>query len=113
MPALVVACLGVSVEMASMSGGEEVTVMSYNIRTASSWATRDGGDARFGRTWARRKASVAKTVEIGKAWVVGTQEGLGWQVEEMLPFLPIGVRFSQWELAYSPKLHGTLVGLSS
>lgn len=60
-----------------------VTVMSFNIRTASQWASRDGGDAQKGRTWDRRLPSVAKAVEIGAAHVVGTQEGLGWQVDEL------------------------------
>ena len=60
-----------------------INVMSYNVRTASRWASTDGGDERAGRSWPLRKASVAKAIEIGRADVVGTQEGLAWQVDEL------------------------------
>ncbi|KAH8046496.1 hypothetical protein JL720_16357 [Aureococcus anophagefferens] len=69
--------------LALRASAESITVMSYNIRTASRWATVDGGDARAGRTWAQRRRSVARTVEISGAAVVGTQEGLGWQCDEL------------------------------
>ena len=66
---------------------DSVTIMSYNIRTASRWATVDGGDGKSGRSWAARKRSVAKTVEISGAAVAGTQEGLAWQVDELVSLL--------------------------
>lgn len=69
------------------SSHESVTVMSFNIRTASRWAATDGGDRRAGRTWDRRSHSVARAIEIGAAAVVGTQEGLGWQVDELVALL--------------------------
>ena len=74
-------------QLALRASAESITVMSYNIRTASRWATVDGGDARAGRTWALRRRSVARTVEISGAAVVGTQEGLGWQCDELVASL--------------------------
>ena len=55
---------------------DSVTIMSYNIRTASRWATVDGGDGKSGRSWAARKRSVAKTVEISGAAVAGVMAGV-------------------------------------
>jgi len=53
--------------------GDGVTVATYNIRTASRWALRDGGDDYHGRTWPARRRAVAKTIVISGAAVVGTQ----------------------------------------
>jgi hypothetical protein len=53
--------------------GDEITVATYNIRTASQWAVRDGGDGYNGRTWKARRSAVAKTIQISGAAVVGTQ----------------------------------------
>eukprot|EP00633_Aureoumbra_lagunensis_P006920 CAMPEP_0197320704 /NCGR_PEP_ID=MMETSP0891-20130614/61211_1 /TAXON_ID=44058 ORGANISM="Aureoumbra lagunensis, Strain CCMP1510" /NCGR_SAMPLE_ID=MMETSP0891 /ASSEMBLY_ACC=CAM_ASM_000534 /LENGTH=350 /DNA_ID=CAMNT_0042812219 /DNA_START=117 /DNA_END=1169 /DNA_ORIENTATION=- len=61
--------------------------MSFNIRTASRWAESDGGDLRFGRSWRDRKSRVAKSIEISKAEIVGTQEGLAWQLDELVTIL--------------------------
>ena len=54
-------------------GGDEVTVATYNVRTASQWAVRDGGDEYHGRMRPARRSAVAKTIRISGAAVVGTQ----------------------------------------
>ena len=74
-------CLAVAVM------AEEVTIATYNIRTASKWAVTDGGDERNGRLWAQRRAKVAKSIEIAKATIVGTQEGLDWQLDDLISLL--------------------------
>jgi len=66
---------------------DEVVVATYNIRTASHWALHDGGDKYNGRTWPDRRRGVAKSIRITGAAVVGTQEGLGWQLDELLGLL--------------------------
>ncbi|KAJ8604776.1 hypothetical protein CTAYLR_001026 [Chrysophaeum taylorii] len=81
MKVLVAALVGAS------SFSEELRVMTYNIRTASTWALRDGGDAANRRTWQERRRSVARTIEIAKASIIGTQEGLAWQLEELCGLL--------------------------
>jgi endonuclease/exonuclease/phosphatase family metal-dependent hydrolase len=73
--------------MVAGSVPDELVVASYNIRTSSNWAVRDGGDGMNGRTWSARRALVAKTIKISGAAVVGTQEGLGWQLDELLASL--------------------------
>jgi len=50
-----------------------ITIATYNIRTASQWAVRDGGDGYNGRTWPARRNAVSKTIQISGAAVVGTQ----------------------------------------
>ena len=64
-------------------GSSKVRVMTYNIRTASEWARLSGGDLRNMRTWDRRIKSVARTIMIAKPHVIGIQEGLGTQLDEL------------------------------
>jgi len=62
--------------------------MTYNIRTASAWANRDGGDRAHGRTWRERRLKVLKVIEIaGWPAVLGTQEGLAWQLDDLVGLL--------------------------
>ena len=68
------------------SSSSKVRVMTYNIRTASEWAKVSGGDYPT-RTWNRRIKSVARTIMIAKPHVVGTQEGLGNQLDELEHYL--------------------------
>ena len=68
-------------------GSSKVRVMTYNIRTASEWAKFSGGDMRAMRTWDRRIKSVARTIMIAKPHVIGTQEGLGTQLDELENYL--------------------------
>ena len=123
---VMLACLVVCARGASLAVHEELTVASYNIRTAfahaarvcfdarlptsktltkyvvgaggslgmqswsarrSRWAVRDGGDGRNHRTWPARRSAVAKTIEIARASVVGTQEGLARQLDDLVSLL--------------------------
>ena len=81
---------------------DEVVVGTYNIRTASKWARNDGGDERNGRTWRQRRKAVAKSIRISGASVVGTQEGLGWQLDSLLELLGPG-----WNRIGVGRYHGT------
>lgn len=67
-----------------LTSAQELRIMTYNIRTASRWARVDGGDQANRRTWSQRLSAVAKSIEIGGAAIVGTQEGLTWQIEELV-----------------------------
>lgn len=73
--------------MTTPSLSSELRVMTYNIRTASRWAVVDGKDGVHGRTWHDRRHAVAKSIEIGGAAVVATQEGLAWQLDELVGLL--------------------------
>ena len=42
----------------------EVSVASYNIRTASGWAVQEGGDGRARRQWERRQVVVVVSLAL-------------------------------------------------
>ena len=56
---------------------------SYRLRAGKI----SGGDMRAMRTWDRRIKSVARTIMIAKPHVIGTQEGLGTQLDELENYL--------------------------
>ena len=72
-----------------------VRVMSFNVRTASEWARTHGGDAQHRRTWDARRRGVVSTITTSKATVVGTQEGLVAQLDDLVGALPGWRRFGE------------------
>ena len=73
----------------------EVRVMSFNIRTASEWARTHGGDRANGRTWDQRTKGVVSAIATARAHVVGTQEGLLGQLDDLARALPGWERFGE------------------
>ena len=60
-----------------------IKIMTYNIRVDSKWAKEHGGDLRFGRTWKLRRKRVSSTIKMSKAAIIGLQEALHGQVEDL------------------------------
>jgi len=77
------------------SRAAEVRVMSYNIRTASTWARTHGGDGAHRRTWEVRRNGVINAIRTSKSQVVGTQEGLSGQLDDLIKQLPGWSRFGE------------------
>lgn len=76
---------------------ESLTIMSYNIRTDSHWAKTHGGDWAAGRTWRQRISNVARTINIASPDILGIQEGLENQIEDLTRFLPSKYRLFKGE----------------
>ena len=73
-----------------------VRAISFNVRTASEWARTHGGDAQHRRTWGARRRGVVSTIPTtSKATVVGTQEGLVAQLDDLVGALPGWRRFGE------------------
>jgi len=80
--AVVVCVCGVLVanEAESSGGGVEVSVMSFNIRYGSA---NDGANR-----WPNRREMVFEVIRKHKPDVVGLQEALGYQIDEICKVLP-------------------------
>ncbi|KAJ1454545.1 Endonuclease/exonuclease/phosphatase, partial [Pelagophyceae sp. CCMP2097] len=76
-------CLGAAAD----ADAADVRIASYNVRVASKWARDDGFDKMHRRTWEERRSKVAKMIEIASCSVVGSQEGLGWQLDELIQLI--------------------------
>ncbi len=79
--AAVVACDPVSAEPFSAEDPEVLTVMSYNLRFA-------GADPEHPDAWEKRRDAMFDLLRRQKADLIGTQEGLKRQLEDLVTALP-------------------------